>query len=201
MACVTVVACTLPHYEDLTCNVLVGQKMIRSIAPASNQSPERTLTCVSWGQASHFARWARGWLPSEPEWEFAARARRRYQTSPWGDRPLTCDRAVLDEGGPGCGQAGPAAGCVKGTQGALGICDITVNVFEWIEDGHSETYDGDPPDGTPWQPYASSAKCLRGGSSRFNAAAAAAAAAATFRGEGHPYDPGVGIRFRITRTP
>ncbi len=196
-ACVTAGACTVPHYDDLTCNVLVGQKVIRGIAPASFRTPDRPVTCVSWAQARDFARWAHARLPSEPEWEFAARDRGRYRTAPWGDRPATCDRAVIDDGGPGCGQAGPAAGCAKVPQGALGLCDIIGNVFEWIEDGYSETYDGAPADGTPWQPPASSTKCLRGGSWRFKAAAATA----TFRGEGQPDDPGVGVGFRIARTP
>lgn len=196
-ACVAAGACTVPHYDDLTCNVLIGQKVVRGVAPASFRAPDRPVTCVSWGQARDFARWARARLPSEPEWEFAARDRGRYRTTPWGDRPATCDRAVIDHGGPGCGEAGPSASCAKGPQGALGLCDIIGNVFEWIEDGYSATYDGAPADGTPWQPASSSTKCLRGGSWRFKAAAATA----TFRGEGQPDDPGAGVGFRIARTP
>lgn len=57
------------------------------------------INCISWYLASDFCTWAGGRLPSESEWEYAARGGGRDITFPWGDQRPTCDLAVHN---PGC---------------------------------------------------------------------------------------------------
>ena len=96
---------------------------------------EHPVNCVDWLQASVFAKWAGGRLPSQAEWEYAARSGGRDQTYPWGDEPATCARAVMNDGGKGCGEnrTWPVCSRAKGHT-KQGVCDMVGNVSEWVAD-------------------------------------------------------------------
>ena len=81
--CVAVGACRVPERSGAQCN---GGKSKRKRHP---------INCVSWSQAREFARWIGGDLPSEAQWEFAARSAGQHTRTPWGDAPATCERAVI----------------------------------------------------------------------------------------------------------
>jgi len=97
-------------------------------------------------------------LPSEAEWEYAAKGpvHRRY---PWGDLPEpTCTNltAQLNEpdtqAGYGCWSGGTAPVGSKPTGSSWsGALDMAGNVFEWVEDCWHTSYAGEPPlDGSAW---------------------------------------------------
>ena len=67
------------------------------------------VNCVSWTDARSFSAWlGSGWrLPSEAEWEYAARGQGRDREYPWGDLAPTCDQARVR----GCGESTQAV-CV-----------------------------------------------------------------------------------------
>jgi formylglycine-generating enzyme required for sulfatase activity len=129
---------------------------------------DHPINCTDWFQARDFCAWLGGRLPSEAEWEFAARDRGQDVLYPWGDEDPTCELAVIDMGflDPTKGTAGcdgiysTQAVCSKPLGNTTeGLCDMVGNVYEWVEDWFHEAYeyvDGDgvlqvaPADGSAW---------------------------------------------------
>ena len=114
---------------------------------------------VDWEQARKFSEWVGGRLPTEAEWEYAARSGGSEQEYPWGDEAATCERAVISD----CG--GEAARVCSKTAGNTkhGLCDMAGNVSEWTRDGY-HAYNGVPADGSAWENPADSDRVYRGGS-------------------------------------
>ena len=112
---------------------------------------EHPINCVNWDQAVIFAEWAGGRLPTEAEWEFAARSRGQEQNYSWGDQEPNCLYAVMDEGGDGCGKDGtwPVCSKPKGTT-KQGLCDMAGNVWEWVQDRYQDDYSSAPLDGSAY---------------------------------------------------
>ena len=109
---------------------------------------------VSWHQAVAFCQWAGGRLPSESEWEYAARSGGQYQPYPWGAATPICTYAVAYQPrlGDGCGTDHTMAVCSKPAGNtADGLCDMVGNAKEWVQDWSHSTYDGAPDDGSAWE--------------------------------------------------
>ncbi len=85
-------------------------------------------------------------LPSEAQWEYAARGPegRRY---PWGDDPPSPDLANYGESG--IGRTTPVGQYPEGASW-VGALDMAGNVWEWCEDAWHESYQGAPDDGGAW---------------------------------------------------
>ena len=93
---------------------------------------------VSWYDAMAYAAWLGGSLPSEAQWEFAARGA-TGRTYPWGNERPTRTRANYDPDGGGIGRAVGTAAVGSFPEGATPerIHDLAGNVWEWCRDGIS----------------------------------------------------------------
>ena len=125
---------------------------------------------VSWVDAKQYVGWlsqltGKGYrLPTEAEWEYAARAGATTRYS-WGD-----DVGMGNANCDGCGsqwdlqQAAPV-GSFKPNR--FGLYDMHGNIWEWVEDSWHERYDAAPTDGSAWLPGGDpNFRVIRGGSWR-----------------------------------
>jgi len=121
---------------------------------------DHPINCVTWFGAKAFCEWAGGRLPTEAEWEKAARGTdgRKY---PWGNEERSCDYAMISA----CGvEATIAVGSKEAGVSPYGAYDMVGNVWEWVEDWYSESYYGTSPAKDPTGPEAGTYRVLRGGS-------------------------------------
>ncbi|MEK7233328.1 MAG: SUMF1/EgtB/PvdO family nonheme iron enzyme [Elusimicrobiota bacterium] len=165
-ACVAAGACLAAHVSDRNCYVSHGSNWDSGNLPDSFQSDDQPVVCVTWGQAKAYAQWVGGRLPSEAEWEYAARSAGKDWKYPWGNEDVTCERAVINEGGLGCGKNSTWPVCSKAKGNSKqGLCDMAGNAWQWTQDGANFSYAGAPTDGSAWNdrgPY----RVFRGGSWR-----------------------------------
>ncbi len=124
---------------------------------------------VSWLDARVFCDWAGGHLPSEAEWEYAARSGGQQRHYPWGDERPSCERAVFNDHEPtgtphrGCGADRPHEVCSRPSGSTdQGLCDMGGNLWEWVMDRYNKDYGGAPTDGGPWLEGRQRKRMLRG---------------------------------------
>lgn len=128
---------------------------------------DHPINCVSWDQAQAFAKWAGARLPTEAEWEYAARSGGADAAYPWGNKDPDCTLSTMSQGGNGCGENRTAPVCSRPLGNTLqGVCDLGGNLWEWVQDGHQHGYAWAPVDGSAWEPPGSEAarRVVRGGS-------------------------------------
>lgn len=110
--------------------------------------PTQPIVGVSWFAARDYCRSVGKHLPTEAEWEKAARGP-DGNAYPWGDEPATCERAVIeDASGKGCGTRKKPPDPEKGRtlevgsrpSGAYGLFDMAGNSWEWVHDWYSASY-------------------------------------------------------------
>ncbi len=176
------------HAEDDSCRTYEDRKWKKRSGrdwrhPGYQQTDRHPVVCVNWDDAQRYVAWLSlktgedYRLPSEAEWEYAARAgtetSRHWGQGPWaqcrhangadgafkarhGDR--TEDLAACDDG---YAHSSPAARYGKN---GFGLFDVLGNVWEWTADCGNPDYEEAPGDGRDWVRGNCSLRVLRGGS-------------------------------------
>jgi len=139
---------------------------------AAGGSEALPMTCLLWAEAAAACASLGGRLPTEAEWERAARGS-DGRAFPWGrSMPVLCDQGVNFAGTDCSGRPWPAA--ASGRQGAMvrspfGALDLAGNVSEWVADAFAQDAYGACRDGCtdplgPTEPAAALLRARRGGS-------------------------------------
>lgn len=125
----------------------------------------RPVVGVSWFEAAAYATWAGSRLPTEAEWERAARGTEGHRY-PWGDEESDTSRMNYYKSKVGCPT--PVGVYARGAT-PDGILDMAGNVWEWCSDWYGEHYYSEAASDSPQGPSTGEARVVRGGSWNFNA--------------------------------
>jgi len=131
--------------------------------PSKILKPEYAAMGMSWSDAAAYCQWAGKRLPTEAEWEKAAKGEgnRRY---PWGDT-LNAKHANLDGEDDGFKYLAPP-GKFEAGRSFYGVYDMAGNAAEWVADTYDEKYYAKTPYRDPKGPEEGQNRVIRGGSWR-----------------------------------
>jgi serine/threonine-protein kinase len=115
---------------------------------------------VNWDQAVAYCAWADRRLPTEAEWEKAARGT-AGSLYPWGNESPSLNLAIFNNF---TGDTAEVAGYPDGAS-VYSVMDMAGNVFEWVYDWYDESYYSDSPEINPQGPnlLSGSYRVIRGG--------------------------------------
>ena len=184
-ACVQAGGCTPPHESS---------SYTHSDYYGNSQYDDYPVIQVDWNQAKAYCEWRGSELPTEAQWEKAARGGLGGKDYPWGDEIPDCNRANF----------GGISGCVGDTSkvgsypaNGYGLFDMAGNVQEWVVDAYSEVYYAASPSLNPlgllWGQY----RVLRGASWGYDVRFARSAR----RGWNSPENWNNGLGLRCARLP
>jgi sulfatase modifying factor 1 len=160
--------------------------------------PGQPVVAVSWFEAVKYCDWLSSVtgrhyrLPTEAEWERAARGGREGEVYPWGDEPPQAHAEYLRRWS---GEVRGPLPVGEGTPNEFGICDLCENVHEWCADWFQADYYAVSPERNPPGPATGTRRASRGGSWRHHVKVSRSAARSSIPPEFQYADYG----FRVVR--
>jgi formylglycine-generating enzyme required for sulfatase activity len=116
---------------------------------------------VDWEEAKTFCEWREAQLPTEAQWEKAARGT-NGRTYPWGEG-ADCSKANFHDQNVVCAGNPVQVGSFEDGKSVYGLYDMAGNILEWVADWYSETYYQESPAVNPSGPDFGTLRVLRGG--------------------------------------
>jgi formylglycine-generating enzyme required for sulfatase activity len=184
----------------------------RAYPPGQADSPRQPASCLSWIAAEAYIGWLNGKvrgrasaaqsgpgpyrLPSEAEWEYAARA--GTQTQRWWGDAIGRNNANCN----GCGSPWDnksIADVGRFGPNPFGLSDMLGNVWQWVSDCWNDSHVGAPRDGSSRTSGDCRKRVLRGGSWRNLPVFARSAARSPGEPQGEYFDPSSNAGFRVAR--
>ena len=135
---------------------LAGQDVARLPLSCEGDIPEQPRLCVTWFEAEAYATWRAGRLPTEAQWEYAARGP-ESAVYPWGDRFDATLANVVDSTGP------MAVGGFRDGVSWVNAHDMAGNAMEWVADWLDPDYYATSPAKDPAGPATGKVKVEKGG--------------------------------------
>lgn len=147
------------------------------------------VTHVDWNQAATYAEWVGGRLPTEAEWEKAARGTDE-RTFPWPGEDTDSEHLNFNA------QATTPVGSFGAGASPYGLLDMAGNVEEWVIDRYNPTYYAQSPAENPTGPEEGMLRVVRGGSFTSNRGFVRT----TARGHAVPASAFATVGFRVVLT-
>src|ERR1700722_17447081 len=176
-ACVATGACPVPARASATCTYDADE-------------PDLPVSCVHWADADAYCGWVGKRLPSEREWEYAARGPLAV-AFPWGAGASCADAVTLinEQSGKSCARRPARVGTHPGGASVFGVQDMSGNLEEWTADWYVELLGPGP------MPRAGAAHVLRGG----GWLSAPSQSRTTSRNWGSALEAGANVGFRCAK--
>lgn len=108
------------------------------------QTDQHPMVNVSWYDAVAYAKWAGKTLPTEAQWEYAARGGLEGKAYPWGDQALDDTKANYEDS-----KIGRTVQVGSYPANRYGLHDMVGNVWEWCIDEYLADFYGTSPDKNP----------------------------------------------------
>jgi len=142
---------------------------IRKLPSAPTWNPRWKLTNVpipqlNWDQANTFCQWLGGRLPTEAEWEYAARAGKENESFPLNSENAREKANFAGKKGNDKYEDEAAPPKKFDPDATFGLYDMSGNLWEWTADYYGENYYAESPENDPKGPNTGKDRVARGGS-------------------------------------